>query len=132
MYEGPIGFEYEWGFTYVIVVKETPVDEVVADGSSIRRTLDHVVSKEPVAAGTPFTMLVWNQENFVTEPSPGRFILQNEREFVCAAPLDCEGLRAALAASTWVEYDFEHPERSTDPLALVAWREVAVPQTVNR
>jgi hypothetical protein len=122
MFEAPSGFEYEWGFTYVIVVNEAELDEVAADGPSIRRTLNNVVSKEPVDPGTSFTMLVLNESDFVTEVSPGLFSLQDEREFLCEAPVDCAGLRAALADGLWVEYDFHHPVSPTDPLKLVEWR----------
>ncbi len=72
-------------------------------------------------------MLVLNESDFVTEVGPGLFSLQDEREFLCEAPVDCDGFRAALADGLWVEYDFRHPVSPTEPLELVEWRVVASP-----
>ena len=45
LYDPIVGFDYEPGFVYQIVVKEEPVANPPADASSIRRTLVSIVSK---------------------------------------------------------------------------------------
>ena len=58
LFESPIGFQFEWGFEYVIVVEEKERDEPIADASSIVRRLTRQHSRAPVAEGTTFELLV--------------------------------------------------------------------------
>lgn len=45
-YQGIDGFEYEEGYEYVVKVKRTNIENPPADASSIKYTLEEVVSKE--------------------------------------------------------------------------------------
>jgi hypothetical protein len=48
LYDAIVGFDYEPGFLYEIVVREERVAHPPADASSVRRTLVSLVSKTPV------------------------------------------------------------------------------------
>ena len=48
------GFEYDWGYTYELVVKKEELKNPPQDASSIKTTLIKVVSKERVTPATPF------------------------------------------------------------------------------
>lgn len=51
-YDGIEGFDYEAGYTYELLVTETPVKNPPADGSSIKTTLVEVVKKAAVATAS--------------------------------------------------------------------------------
>ena len=51
-YDAIEGFDYEAGYTYELLVTETPVENPPADGSSIKTTLVEVVKKEAVATAS--------------------------------------------------------------------------------
>jgi hypothetical protein len=48
-YDTIVGFEYEPGYNYELLVEKTPVDNPPADSSSIRWTLVEVVEQVPVS-----------------------------------------------------------------------------------
>jgi len=53
-------FDYEWGYTYDVIVKEEKIKNPPQDGSSIKTTLISVVSKDKVSEQTPFEIqLTW-------------------------------------------------------------------------
>ncbi len=127
MFQTPEGFQYEWGFTYVIDVREEPVDNPPADGSSIRRILRNVVLKTPADRGAPFSLTLTNRYETIVENVPWVFTVHGQRDFTCLPPVDCDGLRAELAAGSTLQYDFRHPASSDDPLVLDAWTLVQQP-----
>lgn len=45
-YDNIEGFQHEWGNTYIIKVKETKLDSVSADASSLKHTLVEIVEKD--------------------------------------------------------------------------------------
>ena len=122
LFTEPAGFDYEWGFEYRIVIEEKSVSPVPLDGSSIRRRLVRVLSKDPVEPGTMFELVLSSDVETIVERSPGIFSIHGGREFACDAPVDCDGLRSALAPRTRIRYDFQHPPVPEEPLQLRGWR----------
>ena len=120
MYETPRGFEYEWGYLYEIEVVERERSEVVMDVSSITRTLRRVISKERVAAGTAFDLIISAADSRVTPLSANVYRFYNAADFECT-DTDCEDLATAIAGGARILYSFEHPAEASDPLRLVEW-----------
>ena len=113
---------YEWGFEYRIAVEEEEVSPVPVDGSSIRRRLVRVLRKDPVEPGTMFELVLSSDFETIVERSPGVFSIHGGREFMCKPPVDCDGLRSALAQHTRIRYDLRHLADPKDPLPLRSWR----------
>ena len=120
MYETPRGFEYEWGYPYKIEVEERELSEVPMDASSISRTLRRVISKERVAAGTAFDVILTTAGSRVSQLAPDAYRFYDAANFACT-DTDCEGLAAAIADGAHIQYSFEHPAEPGDPLRLIDW-----------
>jgi len=119
-YDGIVGFEYEWGYTYVLRVREEQRQNPMADESSIETTLLEVISKEKVTPDVPFQLKLTTQ----TQLDPGPFIVQKaanlfefhyEKAFTCSEEV-CTQLGDLLDENLWVTFEFTHPERPGDPL----------------
>lgn len=78
-YDQIVGFDYEEGYEYKLVIKEEQVVNPQADASSIKWTLVSVESKEPVAESgavqledTDWVLVSYmDQEGVLAEPLPG-------------------------------------------------------------
>lgn len=121
LYDTPRGFDYEWGYTYELIVEERSIDEPAADQSSISRTLREIVSKEAVPLGTTFQLFLTAGYERIVETSSGVFEFYGAREFTCPENLPCDELRALIDQGAGVSYDFEHPANPQDPLLLLGW-----------
>lgn len=62
------GFDYEWGYTYSLEVKEKRFEETLSDGTQAEYILERVVSKTPVAPGTSFTLYLDGQMYYHNDP----------------------------------------------------------------
>jgi hypothetical protein len=120
LFETPIGFDYQWGFEYLISVEEEELDEVPADASSIRRRLDRVLSKTPVTPGSTFELLVAPQG---LQPSgDSRYTLFSGPEQIeCSIGPPCAELAALIASEVRTLLRLEFPAVLTDPFVLVGW-----------
>src|SRR5678815_4086249 len=98
MYDGIEDFDYEWGFVYTIEVTEHRVRNPPADGSSIRTVLRRVVSKQRVASGTQFDMVLTSGDERIVEVAPDRYRLYWSVEFTCPSDASCTELRAQVGA----------------------------------
>lgn len=122
MYETPIGFAYQWGFTYVIRVEEKELDEVPADASSIRRTLDRQLSRTPVAPGTTFEITI--PAELLSAAGPRLYDLQSESlELQCPEELPCEELATLVTAKARLGFTLAFPDPAGDPLVIQSWQE---------
>lgn len=121
MYSTPRGFDYAWGFTYEIRIEEHEVSNPPADGSSIRRELEQVLSMEQVAPGTEFTIFLTAAEGRVQETAPGLFRFYDTRDFACGPDTDCAALSAAVAAGARIQFRFAHPADPGAPLGVLTW-----------
>ena len=115
------GFEYEWGFTYELVVEEHPVDEPLADGPSAILVFREVVSREAVPAGTTFQLSLTAGEGRIVEVLRGTFEFYAERRFSCVSSKACNDLRAPVNQGGVIVFEFEHPSQPTAPLILRGW-----------
>jgi len=121
LFETPIGFDYEWGFHYVISVKEKELDEVPADASSIRRTLERVISKTPVEQGSTFELLVV-AEGLVPANGSRYVLFSGPEEVECSSSLSCEGLADFLESGDRVLLSLRFPAISGEPFEIVEWQ----------
>lgn len=125
-YDGIRGFEYEWGRRYRVVVTERDITPV-ADGSSIERTLDRVVSEEE-AAGEEFELTLTDPRarvEVVVAGTTWRFY--GAREMTCAQPLECGTLATLLDSDTRLRLHLEHPPEPSDPLIVHGWEDAGPP-----
>lgn len=119
--ETPRGFDFEWGFAYLIRVEERELDEVPADGSSIRRTLDRLLSRTRVPPGTVFTVTI--PSGFLATSAPGRYDLPSESlELQCLEPADCTELDSLVAEESRVHLALAFPESPDSPLLIQSWQ----------
>lgn len=123
LYDTPQGFEYEWGFEYVIVVEEHQVDNPPADGSSIRRVLRRVVSKETVEPGSTFDLTLTGGEGIRAVGDDRYTIFSGPEEIVCSGGVSCEGLATRVAEGGRVRLTLEHPYVMGAPFAVEGWVE---------
>ncbi len=96
------GFTYQWGVRYELIVRTDPVTNAPADSSSIRYTLESVVSETPVTADATFEITI--PPSVIQQAADGSYSVLGELNFVCSG-LGCELLPDLLTA--------------TDPIALV-------------
>lgn len=120
LYDTPDGFVYEWGYVYRIIVEEKVVANPPADGSSIRRTLRKVVSKERVAAGTRFEVILTAADGRVEAVSLHRYRFYSEAEFECVE-MRCDDLAALIENGGRAKYLLAHPADDGQPLQVMGW-----------
>ncbi len=114
----PAGFEYQWGFEYVIEVEETPIEEPPADGSSIRRSLERIVSRTPVEAGSSFVLSPPTAA--LTPLDSAQYSLFHEPAAIrCTTAEQCAELEATRMGVVRVFLRLAHPELPGDPLVLL-------------
>tara|TARA_B100000809_G_scaffold255820_1_gene294917 strand:+ start:1497 stop:2042 length:546 start_codon:yes stop_codon:yes gene_type:complete len=52
------GFNFEWGYTYSVSVKETKLKFTLSDGKQYDYTLNHIISKTKVSDSTQFKLFL--------------------------------------------------------------------------
>jgi hypothetical protein len=121
IYDTPQGFSFEWGVRQTIVIEEEPIAEPPPDGSSIRRTLVRVESRQSLAEDRSFELIVPGGATSESEPGLHQFHFGSE-QFRCEGRSDCEALTAALAGNDAVELVLELGAQPGDPFAVSDWR----------
>ena len=120
LFETPSGFDYEWGFDYVIEVEEHDVENPPADGSSIRRVLREVLSKVPVASGSTFELTLGG--GGLRPLGQDRYSLfAGPETAVCAGTLACDELAGLVRDERWLQVGFAHPEEPGLPFLITGW-----------
>ena len=119
MYETPGGFDYRWGFQYVIRVEERELDRVPADASSIRRTLKRVLSIEPATGGATFQVTV--PAGRLQNDGQGQLEIRGEATLACPETLPCEELVALAEAEARLRLTLAFPQNPGDPLEVRQW-----------
>lgn len=126
LHETPDGFEYEWGYSYVIVVVERRRDELLADASSIDRSLDRVVSRTAVSPGTAFQLLVAAEG--VQALGDSRFGLFTEPvELTCSEGASCAELEDAVLTEAYLRLTVAFDEEPAAPMQILAWEPCSGP-----
>lgn len=83
-------FDYEWGFTYDILVAKKYYDEPLADAPSFRYIFLKEISKKKVETGTQFELILQRRyddgavENFVKGDKESGFSILGIKSFDCA------------------------------------------------
>ena len=121
-YSGIAGFEYEWGYTYKLQVRQTQIRNPPTDGSSIRTTLLEVISKEKIAPDVRFEIELTTQESsdefaeeYLVQKAANLFQFHRVKEFTCSEAV-CAELGSLLNENLKVTLEFTHPENSNEPL----------------
>lgn len=121
-YSGIAGFEYEWGYTYALQVRQTRIRNPPADGSSIKTTLLEVLSKEKVAPDVRFQIELTTQESsgefaeeYLLQKAVNLFEFHGVKELTCSKEV-CAELGGLLDDNLKVTLEFTHPEDSNEPL----------------
>ena len=120
-YVTPQGFDFEWGVRQRIVIEETTIDNPPPDGSSIRRTLVRVDSRETLPVDRSFTLVVPGGSTSESAPGLHQFHFGSE-QFACGGALDCGALTQALAGNDAVELSLTLTTMPNGPFELAAWR----------
>lgn len=70
-YDEIAGFDYEWGYTYELLVEEVPVNHPPSDASSINYRLRELVRRDPVPADSIFELpLLYHDQPIVDTVAP--------------------------------------------------------------
>ena len=130
-------FNYEWGYRYELVIKETKSDPGLQDAPAVFRDLERVVSKEKVALGTTFEMNLDTvlparevdegmSRQLITQKAPERFAFFKGtdprstsdfgREFTCVSDALCEEFSTLIEQELELTIEFAHPKNSDEPL----------------
>ncbi len=137
------GFDYEWGYRYELVIKETKPDSGLQDAPSVFRDLVRLESKEKVAPGTTFEMRLETvlpsgyvgegmRRQIITQDAPSLFSFFKDiysydpafgREFTCAAAL-CDEFGNLIEQELELTVEFAHPGGPDEP--LIAKRIVSI------
>lgn len=126
LYETPDGFEYEWGYSYVIVVAERRRDELLADASSITRRLDGVVSRTPVSPGTTFELVLAAEG--LRPLGDSRFGLFSESvELTCSEGANCLELEDAALGEAYLRLTVAFGDEPTASMEILAWEPCSGP-----
>ena len=120
MFEIPTGFEYEWGIEYLISVEEQEMENPPADGSSIRRHLDGVLSKTPMPPGSTFELLV-EAEVLQPEGASRHLLFRGPEEIECSSSPRCAELAASIAGGVRTRLLLRYPTRSGEPFQVIDW-----------
>lgn len=121
MYETPRGFQYEWGFEYLIEVEEHDINDPPADGSSIRRVLRKVLSKTPVAPGSTFELTLIGGSG-IRSLGPHRYSLfAGPETLACSGPVDCDELAGLVTEERWIRITLAHPEDRGQSFTITGW-----------
>lgn len=101
------GFEFDWGFQYLIAVLVTPIKKPPQDGASTKLTLLEEISKTPVDAGTTFDITLRTDiTNYVVVNSNNEFTILGGILLNC--PGACDQLGEALSKEQTVVGTFQH------------------------
>jgi hypothetical protein len=120
MFETPAGFQYEWGFEYLISVDEVQVDNPPADGSSISRRLGSVLSKTPVPPGSTFQLLA-APEGFQPIGDSRYLLFHGPEEIECSPGPRCTGLATSIADGVRALLLLRYPPTPGEPFQVVDW-----------
>jgi len=120
LFETPAGFQFEWGFEYVIVVEEKERHELIADASSIVRRLERERSRVPVAEGITFELLLastWLEAATDTTVTVAREPLQLK-----CADLSCDEFLDSTRLTPRTLLTLRFPGIPGAPLEILDWR----------
>lgn len=120
MFEDPVGFDFEWGYEYVIAVEEEERDVPIADASSVVRRLERVISRSPAPAGVTFPLLLPSEW---LEPLAGDHLglLREDVELACPGS-DCTDLVASAGAVPRVLLTLRLSGTPGERLEVVSWQ----------
>ena len=128
------GFDYEWGYHYELIIRETEPDPDFQDAPAVFRDLVEIVSKEKVALGTTFEMRLAtvfpargsdedNSRQIITQEAPDLFAFFGQygdgfgRDFTCEPAL-CEEMGGLIEQELELTLRFAHPKSADEPLLL--------------
>jgi hypothetical protein len=121
LYETPVGFDYEWGFAYVIQVEEHDVENPPADGSSIRRVLRKIIAKTPTAPGSTFELTLVGGSGIRSLGDDLYSLFSGPQQMVCAGSEECAELGRLVMEQSWMRITLAHPPDRQDPFPITAW-----------
>lgn len=121
LFETPGGFDFVWGFRYVIVIEEKERDRTDADESSIIRRLDRVLSRTREPPGTTFDIVV--ATGGLRSTGTSRYSLFAEPvEIECPPDQRCAEFTAAIAThDDRIRMTLRFPTTLGEPLEIVDW-----------
>jgi hypothetical protein len=107
-------------YEHIIMVREEDIDAPLADGSSVRRTLQRVLSKLPVAPGATFELIV--PPHWLDPAGAGRYVLLlGPEEVACDTGQSCTELAGAVEAGDRVLLVLSYAPPPGAPFEVIAW-----------
>lgn len=125
LFQTPTGFEFEWGYEYVILIDEIEIANPLADGSSIDRRLDTVESRRMAPAGTSFDLVV--RSRWLQPLSDSQLAILGETIGLECLDSDCASLIESASRGPRVHMTLELAGISGAPLQILEWRSCEEP-----
>jgi heat shock protein HslJ len=117
---GPIGgFNYEWGYTYKLIVHESAPRNPLPGSPAVHRELVSKLSQTPVSAGTTLRLLL--DPSAIGKGARGRFAIYGQKEFVLARGVSDASVRRLLRSPGRWRFQFTFGNTPAAPLVLLGW-----------
>ena len=110
------GFNYEWGYTHRLTVRQEQIPNPPQDAPSVRYELIRIIDKQRVAAGTLFDISMTTDYG-IQKVADGQYLLYDDKAFSCVLA-DCATLDSILAQDLAVLLEFQHADDPADALLL--------------
>ncbi|MGL1889022.1 MAG: DUF4377 domain-containing protein [Reichenbachiella sp.] len=111
-YSGITGFDYEWGFTYDLLISKKTIIDPPQDGSSIEFILEEVISKTPVLKTDTFEIKLKSvngiSSSVITGDLEAGFELLYEQEIDCNTL--CDEMMSSIKTEDELTGVFTHNE----------------------
>jgi hypothetical protein len=109
-------FDYEWGYTYKILVHVYINNDPDLVANSPRYTLLEVIEKERVAPNTLFDIAI-PRHSYIYTSDDNKYYLSEEKEFICSDE-NYAALDTLISQKTDILLEFSHQAQSDAPLLL--------------
>ena len=121
LFFGVDGFRFEWGFNYVIEIEVSDIENVPADGSSIRRSLKRIVARNRVPDDATFEITLTSAEGRVRSVGEDSYeFFFGAGEFVCPIGVECDELAMAISEERRIAYRFRYGMPG-EPFEIERW-----------
>jgi hypothetical protein len=119
-YDNIVGFEYEWGYNYTLEITTEEVENPPQDTSSVKYTLDNVLSKVRQSETTLFDVSVSRapSSDLIKKVSDGLYEIYSDVRFSCSTE-QCETIDSLIDQEFSMLFQFRHNADAESPLELV-------------
>lgn len=106
-YDGIVGFDYVWGYSYTLLYSESEVEQPLADGPDIKWVLLDVVTQVEDEVGALYEFTGVSLTDATITHSQGEYTLLGY-PFTCARGLDCDTLLMLNGSNRLADLEFRY------------------------